>query len=77
MISVTPLPPQMGLEKAATALNRMMEPMMWAGTIHGQLLDDGANRALLDVTGNHASYGAMALRRQFQLEDTRDVSYCD
>ena len=52
MISVTPLPPQMGLEKAVTALNRMMEPMMWAGTIHGQLLDGGVDRALVDITGN-------------------------
>ena len=32
MISVTRLLPQMGLEKAVSALNRMMEPMMWAGT---------------------------------------------
>src|ERR1700736_3842044 len=52
MISVTPLPPQMGLEKAVTALNRMMEPMMWAGTIHRQLLHGGVDRALVDITGN-------------------------
>ena len=52
MISVTPLPPQTGLEKAITALNRMMEPMMWAGTIHGQLLHGGVDRALVDITGN-------------------------
>jgi hypothetical protein len=52
MISVTPLPPHMGLEKAVTALSRMMEPMMWAGTINTQLLRGGVDRALVDIAGN-------------------------
>jgi hypothetical protein len=52
MISVTPLPPHMGLNKAVTALSRMMEPMMWAGTIQSQLVQGGVDRALVDVIGN-------------------------
>jgi hypothetical protein len=52
MISVTPFPPQIGVRGAVTALGKMMERMMWAGTIHAQLLQGGVDRALIDVTGN-------------------------
>jgi hypothetical protein len=52
MISVEPFPPHIGVREAVATLGKMMEPMMWAGAIHAQLLQGGVDRALVDVTGN-------------------------
>ncbi|NZD66189.1 hypothetical protein HX900_34645 [Rhizobium sp. WYCCWR 11290] len=83
MISVTPLPPEMVLEKAITALTGMMEPMMWAGAINTELVRGGVDRALIDITGNPLTGPVLlALRilqseRQWLLCKSSDTRACD